>query len=50
MSAGRPDTPSQGWIYLNFEDGGSKVARFNLTWMLEGELTGDGEIPTDIEK
>lgn len=45
LAAGRPDTVSEGWIYLNFEDGGSKVARFNLGWLLKGEPTGDGIIP-----
>ncbi|MDF1862529.1 MAG: sialidase family protein [Verrucomicrobiales bacterium] len=46
LNAGRPGTPSEGWIYLNFEsEGNSKVARFNLSWLLEGEATGDGEIP-----
>ena len=25
--------------------GGSAVARFDLAWLLEGEATGDGEIP-----
>ena len=45
LTAGRPETKSQGWIYLNFESGGSKVARFNLTWLLKGKKTGDGELP-----
>jgi len=45
LSAGRPETKSEGWIYLNFESGGSKVARFNLSWLLKGEKTGDGEVP-----
>lgn len=46
LHAGRPGTPSEGWIYLHFESGkGSKVARFNLAWLLKGESTGDGEIP-----
>ena len=50
LSAGRPATKSEGWIYLNFE-GGPKggrvptVARFNLSWLLKGEKTGDGELP-----
>ncbi len=25
--------------------GDRRVARFNLAWLLEGELTGDGEVP-----
>ena len=45
LTAGRPETISKGWIYLHFESGGSKVARFNLSWLLKGESTGDGEIP-----
>lgn len=48
MIAGRPGTPSEGWIYLHFESSGSKVARFNLSWLLAGEATGDGEIPSDF--
>jgi len=48
VTAGRPGTPSEGWIYLLFEggpQGAGTVARFNLTWLLEGEKTGDGEVP-----
>ncbi len=48
LTAGRPGTPSEGWIYLNFEggpNGGSTVARFNLSWVLQGETTGDGNLP-----
>ena len=46
LTAGRPGTPSEGWIYLLYEgSGGGRVARFNLAWLLEGELTGDGEVP-----
>lgn len=49
LVAGRPGTPSEGWIYLHYEGGperdGSQVARFNLAWVLEGEPTGDGEVP-----
>lgn len=45
LHAGRPGTPSEGWIYLHFESEGSKMARFNLSWLLEGEATGDGTIP-----
>jgi sialidase-1 len=48
LAAGRPGTPSEGWIYLQFEggpDGGSTIARFNLAWLLEGEPTGDGAVP-----
>ncbi len=45
LTAGRPGTKSEGWIYLHFESSGSKVARFNLSWLLKGEKTGDGELP-----
>jgi len=49
LNAGRPNTVSDGWIYLNFEsEGKSKVARFNLSWLLAGEATGDGELPVDL--
>ena len=50
LTAGRPGTPSAGWIYLHFESGGSKVARFNLSWLLAGTPTGDGRIPKDLMK
>jgi sialidase-1 len=45
LDAGRPGTRSEGWIYLLYESGGGKVARFNLGWLLGGEKTGDGEMP-----
>jgi sialidase-1 len=45
LTAGRPETGSEGWIYLQYESGGSKVARFNLAWVLAGEKTGDGQLP-----
>jgi len=48
LNAGRPGTPSEGWIYLQFEGGpggGSQVARFNLSWVLKGKPTGDGKLP-----
>ena len=48
LNAGRPGTASQGWIYLQFEGGpggGAQVARFNLSWVMQGEPTGDGELP-----
>ena len=51
LSAGRPQTASEGWIYLHFEggpDGGSQVARFNLSWILQGESTGDGTVAKNI--
>ena len=53
LNAGRPDTPSEGWIYLLYETGGhpdssGRMARLNLSWILEGEATGDGELPAWI--
>ena len=50
LAAGRPGTPSEGWLYLLYEtgrhpDSSAKLARFNLSWLLEGEPTGDGEVP-----
>ncbi|SVD54758.1 uncharacterized protein METZ01_LOCUS407612, partial [marine metagenome] len=45
MSSGRPGTKTEGWVYLNFEAGGSWIARFNLSWLLKGEKTGDGKLP-----
>ncbi|MDG2381261.1 MAG: sialidase family protein [Pirellulaceae bacterium] len=48
VTVGRPDTPSAGWIYLHYEHDpfkGSHIARFNLSWLLEGQLTGNGKLP-----
>ena len=48
LAAGRPNTSSAGWIYLHYEHDpfkGSHLARFNLSWLLDGELTGNGESP-----
>ena len=50
LAAGRPETPSEGWIYLLYEtdghpDSSGRIARFNLAWLLDGEPTGDGEVP-----
>ena len=53
LNAGRPKTPSEGWIFLQFEGGpkgGSTVARFNLGWLLGGEKTGEGEVPQWLMK
>ena len=50
LNAGRPGTKSEGWIYLLYEGGGATMARFNLSWLLGGEKTGDGEVPTWISK
>ncbi len=43
LAAGRPDTPSEGWVYIVFIDRNRALqhyARFNLSWILGGELTG----------
>ena len=55
LNAGRPNTPSEGAIYLHFEGGppnngkrGSQMAKFNLSWLIKGEPTGDGEIPAFV--
>ncbi len=52
LAAGRPGTSSEGWIYLQFEHGegaqqyaGCQLACFNLTWVLDGQPTGDGDLP-----
>lgn len=51
LTAGRPGTESEGWVYLQFEsDGGAKVARFNLSWLLDGEPTGDGDVPVGLKQ
>jgi sialidase-1 len=53
LAAGRPGTPSEGWIYLHFEggpEGGGTVARFNLSWLLDGEKTGDGGLPDGLPR
>jgi hypothetical protein len=47
LSAGRPGTASEGWIYMHFEGRlpQAHVARFNLSWLMAGEPTSDGEVP-----
>lgn len=51
MVAGRPGTDTEGLIFLLFEGGpkgrysAMQVARFNLSWILQGKPTGDGEVP-----
>lgn len=45
LDVGRPGTKTAGQIYLNYESGGSKMARFNLSWILAGDKTRKGEIP-----
>lgn len=51
LAAGRPGTPSEGWIYLHFEGKvphDSHVARFDLPWLMAGTPTGDGVVPGNI--
>jgi sialidase-1 len=50
LDAGRPGTPSEGWIYLLYEGDGGEMTRFNLSWLLAGEKTGDGELPQWVSK
>jgi sialidase-1 len=53
LTAGRRGTPSEGSIYLHFEggpDGGSQVARLNLSWLLAGQPTGDGTVPQELRQ
>ena len=52
VEAGRPGTPSEGWIYVQYEerDGGGRVARCNLSWLLSGEATGDGHVPDEFTR
>lgn len=45
LNAGRPDTKSEGWIYLFSEGAGGEMWRFNLSWLLAGVRTGSGEVP-----
>ncbi|MDP6523095.1 MAG: sialidase family protein [Kiritimatiellia bacterium] len=50
LDAGRPGTVSEGWIYMQLEAGkkhryqGAQSVRFNLSWVLGGEMTGNGEL------
>jgi len=45
LTAGRPGTKSEGWIYLLSEGAGGQMTRFNLSWLLAGEKTGNGGVP-----
>ena len=48
LAVGRGQSPSAGWIYLFYEQDpikGAHMARFNLAWVLGGEVTGDGVLP-----
>jgi sialidase-1 len=46
LAIGKENTPSEGYVYLLYETGegeninaygGGKIARFNLSWILEGK-------------
>lgn len=50
MTAGRPGTKTEGSVFIHFESGGSQMATFNLSWLLKGEKTGDGEVPLELVK
>jgi sialidase-1 len=51
LNAGRPGTASEGWVYIHYESGrGSKLARFNLEWLLGGGATGDGRVPEEFSR
>jgi hypothetical protein len=50
LSAGRPETASEGWIYLQYESRDSQLARFNLAWLRAGEPTGDGQLPNWLDR
>ena len=52
LAAGRPGTPSEGKLYLQYEYGqgkqrykGCRIATFNLAWLFDGKPTGDGKLP-----
>lgn len=51
LAAGRPGTSSEGQIFLLYEGSPTgrydamQVARMNLAWLLEGQATGDGDLP-----
>ena len=51
LGTARPGTTDEGTIYLLFEGGqenrysAMQFARLNLSWILQGESTGNGEVP-----
>jgi sialidase-1 len=49
LASGRPGTTSEGWVYLGYENRGMQVARFNLSWILDGKTTGDGTLPRPLQ-
>ena len=53
LDVGRAGTKSEGHIYLFFAGwphGGGTMVRFNLSWLLAGEKTGDGDLPAWIRE
>jgi len=52
LAAGRHGTSSEGWIFLQFEEGkaGCQLARFNLSWVLKGQPTGNGTVPKRFQQ
>jgi len=56
LGVGRAGTPSEGSAFLLYEGGtrdcyeGVHVAVFNLSWLLGGENTGNGEVPSWIKE
>ena len=52
LGAGLPGTKTEGHIYLfsaQWPRGGGTMVRFNLSWLLQGKKTGDGELPAWID-
>lgn len=56
LAAGRVGTSGEGMVHLLFEGGPAhglysdmQVARFNLRWILEGEKTGNGDLPVWVQ-
>ncbi|MBG18228.1 MAG: glycosyl hydrolase, partial [Euryarchaeota archaeon] len=48
LAVGHSQSASAGWIYLFYEHDpfkGSHMTRFNLTWVLQGKVTGNGTLP-----
>lgn len=51
LTSGRPGTNTEGMFFHHFESGGgSKVACFNLSWILKGKPTDDGKVPAELLK
>jgi sialidase-1 len=56
LAAGRPGTAGEGTVFLLFEGvetgpyHGMQLVRFNLSWVLGGRLTEDGELPDWISR